>query len=276
MKTLITPIIAKEILENNTINRNIIKANLHFLENELREGRFVYNGESIIISKDNKLMDGQHRLLAIINTSISAYVNLVTDIEENTMSTINTGSSRNAASVFSMHNVVSSTSIASSTKRILEKVETERQTNKNGNIKLSNQTIYEFYEKRSELLDAMHRFALNLYQSNVKFITPSSTTSFLYLFSIEDRRAKAYIRELYTGVQEGASDAAIKIRDRLINNKISLVKFSKVRERDILVYGWRKYINNKNIAAIPSKFEISFTKGDINILKSKLFIEDFN
>ncbi len=80
MKTLITPEIASELLKANTINRRIKESVVGYLAGEMKNGNFVYNGESIIVSDTGRLLDGQHRLLAIKYSGVSVYVNLVVGV----------------------------------------------------------------------------------------------------------------------------------------------------------------------------------------------------
>jgi len=95
MKTSITPEMAKNILENNSRNRKINKGRVKRFKEEILNGFWVYNGESIIISTTGKLLDGQHRLLAVIEAETSIEINLITDVEDtvdgiDTFLTINT------------------------------------------------------------------------------------------------------------------------------------------------------------------------------------------
>lgn len=62
----ITPDRAKQLLEMNTRNRNVLHSNLDILTEEIRKGRFVANGDAIRIAKDGTILDGQHRLLACV------------------------------------------------------------------------------------------------------------------------------------------------------------------------------------------------------------------
>ena len=275
MKTLITPELAKKMLEKNTINREINKAGLEFLVNEMTENRFKYNGESIIVSKNGNLMDGQHRLLAIVKSGVSVYINIVDGIEEETMSTIDTGTVRTAASVFSLNGIKSSNYVSAITKQIITKQDTNRRHMNGKKIKESNQELFNFFNMRKETISSMYLFCQSLNKSNLKVMSITMAASYLYLFSLEDKRAKNFIRELYNGNQETSSNAAIKLRDKLANSKISAIKFSKQRERDLVIYCWRKYILGENIKVFRNNLNMSFLRGNINELNSKLLKSDF-
>ena len=74
---LVTPEIAKFILEHhNDRNRPIKRNYVEQFKEDLRNGRFTEVGE-IIISRSGTLMDGQHRLKAIVETGISAEMTIV-------------------------------------------------------------------------------------------------------------------------------------------------------------------------------------------------------
>ena len=126
MKTKITPTKAKSILENNIINRAPNKHNIGYLADEILKGQFVYNGESIIISDEGHLLDGQHRLMACIEANMPITVNLVEGIPFDAMTTIDTGRSRNAADVLAMNGIQNTTAMATAIKRIISKFDTDR------------------------------------------------------------------------------------------------------------------------------------------------------
>jgi hypothetical protein len=56
----------KVILRNNAKNRPIYKSNYETLTNEMLNGRWVFNGEPIIVGKSGSILNGQHTLIAII------------------------------------------------------------------------------------------------------------------------------------------------------------------------------------------------------------------
>ena len=60
----ITPDIAKTMLGENVNNRRISHDNVNMFAREMRNGEWRFNGEAIKFSKDGRLLDGQHRLLA--------------------------------------------------------------------------------------------------------------------------------------------------------------------------------------------------------------------
>jgi len=82
MKTTITPEMAEKLLENNSHNRKLNIRRLNKFKRDIINGMWLYNGESIIVSKTGKLIDGQHRLVAVVETGIPIETNLVDDVDD--------------------------------------------------------------------------------------------------------------------------------------------------------------------------------------------------
>lgn len=66
-----TPEIAKAYLETNKGNRNVRPSQVAFLANSMTRGDWVLTHQGIAISKDGILIDGQHRLLAVIKANMA-------------------------------------------------------------------------------------------------------------------------------------------------------------------------------------------------------------
>jgi len=57
----------------------------------MEQGRWMLNGQAIIIARSGKVLDGHHRLLASVETERSFTTTLVTDADENALGSIDLG-----------------------------------------------------------------------------------------------------------------------------------------------------------------------------------------
>lgn len=89
----ITPKVAAEMLEKNTCNRQISKSHVANLAREISEGRWKANGDTIVMNGE-RLIDGQHRLLAIIEASVPVRTLLVTGVASDVFDTKDVGKRR--------------------------------------------------------------------------------------------------------------------------------------------------------------------------------------
>ncbi len=64
----ITPQMAREFLKKNNRNRPVYQAHVDFLASEMTGARWATTHQGICFSEDGLLLDGQHRLLAIVQS----------------------------------------------------------------------------------------------------------------------------------------------------------------------------------------------------------------
>ena len=68
----ITPDLAAEFLKRNTSNRAIKKSKIKKYADDLRRGNWKLTHQGVAISPSGRLLDGQHRLSAIVQSGIAA------------------------------------------------------------------------------------------------------------------------------------------------------------------------------------------------------------
>lgn len=67
----ITPAMAKEYLQHNTANyRSLNKYRVLSYSEDMKNGKWQFNGEAITFGKDGRLLNGQHRLHAIVKAGV--------------------------------------------------------------------------------------------------------------------------------------------------------------------------------------------------------------
>jgi len=92
----ITPARAQVLLMNNLSNRNVKAANLAKIMRDIADGRFVLNGETLIIADDGTVNDGQHRCFSILLTGIQVESLVASGLTKQSMRTIDIGIKREA------------------------------------------------------------------------------------------------------------------------------------------------------------------------------------
>lgn len=95
--TLITPAIALHILTRNHCNRAVRKSWVTQLAGRIKRGEWKLTHQGIALSKDNILLDGQHRLLAIVEANTSLSLMVTTDMDDDVFGTLDDGAKRNLA-----------------------------------------------------------------------------------------------------------------------------------------------------------------------------------
>jgi hypothetical protein len=100
----ITPELAKHLLAStNHDNRPLKTAHVKMLSTALKNDEWMLNGETIAFSKSGRLLDGQHRLNACVNTGKAFQTVIIKGIEdEAAFGTIDTGKPRSVTDLMSL------------------------------------------------------------------------------------------------------------------------------------------------------------------------------
>lgn len=96
----ITPEIAAEMLATNENNRDLRKSVVDSLAFVMKQGRFELSPQGIAFDKDGKLIDGQHRLSAIVESHVPYVMMRVTlGCDREVYAVLDIGKNRNIADV---------------------------------------------------------------------------------------------------------------------------------------------------------------------------------
>lgn len=103
----ITPAMANQWLKSNTHNRPARKPHVSRLANEMVKGNWQLNGETIKFDTWGRLIDGQHRLMAIVEASQPITTHVCTGLaaDSDIFATIDVGLNRSAGSVLAMNGI---------------------------------------------------------------------------------------------------------------------------------------------------------------------------
>ena len=97
----VTPDFARELLQTNINNRNVLPAHVKALAREMAEGRWEENGQPIIMTEKRRLIDGQNRLLAVILSGVTIRALLVIGVSDDfkVRKTLDQGKNRSVANI---------------------------------------------------------------------------------------------------------------------------------------------------------------------------------
>lgn len=93
----IGPQLAEQLLARNSGNRAIRKNRVATLAQTMVDGKWMLNGEAIKIGEDGRLLDGQHRLAAIVQSGVTIRTLLIRGVADETFVTLDSGLGRSAA-----------------------------------------------------------------------------------------------------------------------------------------------------------------------------------
>lgn len=103
----VSPEIASWWLQMNTHNRNLNKSRVSQLADDMRKGLWVVNGEPIQFDREGRLINGQHRLHAIVMSGVTLDMLVVRGLDPRAQDTIDIGSSRSMVAILTLNGISS-------------------------------------------------------------------------------------------------------------------------------------------------------------------------
>lgn len=210
----ITPGEAQQILEGNTNNRRLSSQKIEDYGNQLKRGIWQVNGESVKIDERGYLLDGQHRLWAIVKSGIPMTTFVVRNLPSETFVTIDAGKTRTIADYLKIdgfkevnHNILAaSCRIAGSfdVKTGIYKATTKKV--------LPTDAIY-FCNLHAGLIESVK------FSERMKKVTSQSVAAGChYIFSVVDpESAHTFFEAVATGEALSQGNPALTVRNRLMS-----------------------------------------------------------
>lgn len=117
----LTPELAERLIKQNPHNRRLSRVNIEKIKRDIVNGAYVLNGETIIISQDGHMNDGQHRCVAVVETGMTVRTAFWFGADRDSRFSVDMGTARTAAHFLEMKtNVANTTGVATCCKWLLQ------------------------------------------------------------------------------------------------------------------------------------------------------------
>jgi hypothetical protein len=116
---LVGPRAAAEMLKGNMSNRNLRRKVVEKYARAMSQGDWVLNGQAIVMSSEGGLLDGQHRLSAVVQSGCSVEMMVVRNVEDRAQRTMDSGTARRPADHLKMYLGMTNTTKVVSMLRVL-------------------------------------------------------------------------------------------------------------------------------------------------------------
>lgn len=114
----LTPELAHELLAKNENNRKVSDRNYNKVRRAIERGEWRLNGEAIKVDRNGFVLDGQHRLFAVVDSGIPIETLIVEGLDPETQDTMDTGKTRSVADVLAIRGYKNTATLASIIRRI--------------------------------------------------------------------------------------------------------------------------------------------------------------
>jgi hypothetical protein len=113
------PAIAEKWLAKNSDNRRVRKATIERYARDMASGEWVENGAAISFAEDGTLLDGQHRLWAVVESGATIQTLVARNLPARVQDTMDDGTKRTLGDTFNFHRVENSNTAAAIVRRVI-------------------------------------------------------------------------------------------------------------------------------------------------------------
>lgn len=248
----VSPEQAAAWLKSNTRNRNLNARLVADYARQMADGRWHLNGEAVKISEDGVLLDGQHRLAAIVASGFSIEMLVVEGLPSETQDTMDSGRKRTVADVFSINGEGNANVLASVARRAWM---WDR-----GNHKFSNLGSPSAGEL-SETLErypSLRRSAEIGVRINSSFRPASATvtgTAHHILTMVSEGDAAEFFARLETGASLKSGHPVLTLRERLVRDRLGVKKVPFHLGVALYVRAWNAVREDRDLMKIQHTAE---------------------
>ena len=256
-RVTVTPAIATELLAKNVGNRTLSSGFVFQLAEQMKDGKWKFTGDTVKVSDTDRLIDGQHRLSAVVLSGIPQDMLIASGLDENVFDVIDSGKLRSAGDVLSTVGIDNPRKVATVAKfAILYKRGKfsafsggKRGTREKGSL-VTNQDVREFVLGNAEIEKVVDKaISMNSKFKNISFTVFGGM--YFILNEVDPVKCEDFFEKLVTGANLSVDDPVYAIREKFI--RISANPLLKVSVSDAVFYvakAWCLFKENKQVKQI--------------------------
>ena len=240
----VTPEIARAWLERNTGNRAASMAHVAKLEKAIRDGGWKMTGDPIRFSKGGSLLDGQHRLHAILQSGITVTCVVMRGFDESIFDVLDSGKGRQKSDVLFVQlglPVETCKMLATATTWVID-----YEKDQFGFPGKAEKTDVLEFVKRNPLLIAAAEYGQTLPRQSP---VPRSIAAMFYFFASQRNQplAERFLERFMVGAVEGVNDNLLYLRNRCFAASVDRRPIHRSQVIGALIRTWNAELRGKPI-----------------------------
>lgn len=250
-ESIITPEIAAAMLERNTHNRPIKKRVLRQYTKAMIDGEWNQNGQIIGFNKSGELVDGQHRLMAVVKSGVSIPAVVVVGLSDSAQETMDVGAKRSFSDMLALRGEVNANTLAAAVRMIWAFDELGTPHVGGSNDQPSAQKLFKKLDETPQIRDVVRKMKRSDF--NTPFFSASVTAAFYVIFcrTNDEEDVSDFFFKLATGAGLEAGSPIHMLRERLLADRTSGgAKLPTLTRYALLVKAFNAYVLGVRIGSL--------------------------
>lgn len=257
---LIKPALAEEWLGKNHANRNVRDRVVAAYARDMQAGNWRLSGEAIKFAASGRLLDGQHRLQAVVRAQTDVWMLVVRGLADDTQQVMDSGAARSAGDALRLLGEGHYASLAAGARFALQSAEGRIN---NTQDKITHLEIVNFIEQNSDL-----KYAVELASSWRNLIdVPMSvlTVSIWTLYRISPEDCLSFFTRLANKNDLHPGSPILALLNRLIEVRRNNRRLDRADYMSLIFRAWNAQRSAKSLSSLP----IATRGGSVDIPQPK-------
>lgn len=250
---LIGPDLARRYLAFNTKNRPLSPTRVASYKKDMQSGFWPLTHQGICFGEDGRLIDGQHRLAAVVESGVAAKFLVTRGAKNDTFSVVDKGYIRRSGQIFSMMGIKSPNVVAAAMNLLGSYILSPKSVGYGGwSLTLTTKQIESVINTNMGITGSVSA----VYSLGLKKLGEESVFAFChYVFSVEDKdKAASFFESLSTGIGLSKRHPVYLLRERLItvksSSKMKSVKMKRGYKISLIFKAFRAYMDGARLGVL--------------------------
>lgn len=247
----VTPTIAGQWLKWNTGNRNPKDNHVNALASRMEKGEWMLNGQAIIFDNTGQLLDGQHRLLAVVKFGEPVLFDVRFGVDPESFRVIDDGMKRTAGDVMDINGVPYPKTAAAAVKRIINYYKGMTDTRGNTWSNPSNNEQLDFYNSNPIIADCVEH-GLRWYHISDRLVSASDFSAYYFLMRKKnEHKAHEFLQGLADGVGLQVKSPVYQLRKRLVAYRMDKnVRVKASIKLALISKAWNLFLRDEEVGKL--------------------------
>jgi hypothetical protein len=250
----VTGELAAQWLDANVSNRTVRRRKVNMFKRDMLAGNWRTIGDPVRFDLNGKLVDGQHRLIALVEANeesakpITVLLLVVRGVDPDDQVVMDTGTPRSAADQLKMRGYENYPLLAAATKWLI--FWDRRQLYVESSLKaVTHMEIMEYVDNNPPLLDVIAQVA----KLRTHIDMPASYVAVAYYicFRIEAEEAHEFFQQLSDGIGLESGDPVLALRNRLRELRINSTNLTGEQWLSLVIRTWNARRENTPLHKLP-------------------------
>jgi len=249
---MITPEMARGMLASQGLNRRLDKFHVRRLAEDIIEGRWIPNGDTLKTDPDGTVWDGQHRLAAIIAADRAVEMDVAYDVPRAAQTVTDTNKPRSAGDALALLGYENSVRLAAVLRwvAIYERSEPGQMIGGGLGHIISHGALLEVLDRHPGVKKSIDLITVN--RKDLRPLLPEATAAFVHYMAGRSSKPKAdeFIDSLATGIGLTKGSPVRHLRRVLTSNASAQRKLHRYHVYALTAKAWLAFEVGKEMGQL--------------------------